>query len=350
MLDLIPIILLPFIVTVFITPVIKKIAEHIGALDIPNERKIHNKPIPRLGGLAIYCGFLVGYILFGSQNAQMNSVLIASFIIILVGVVDDIKPIPARYKFLGQLLAALILVFYGNFVMHDISAFGIYINFNVFAYLITIFFILGSINCINLIDGLDGLAAGISSIFFLTIGIIAFIRGPLGLEYILTFIMLGSTLGFLIYNFNPAEIFMGDSGSMFLGLIISVIALIGFKNVTVTSLVVPVLMLAIPILDTLFAILRRFLKGESISKPDRFHIHHQFLNRNFNQKETVLIIYFIDALFAYASIVYVLKDNVQGYIIYGILFVLVAIFLLKTNVLYDKENSRIKFFHKKKVK
>jgi len=352
MLDLLPKILIPFIFVVFFVPVVKKIAEHVGAMDIPNARKVHTKPMPRLGGLAIFGGFLVGYMIYGGTGSQqMNAVLIGSFIIVLTGVFDDIKPLQAKIKFLGQVLAACVLVFYGGFVMHDISAFGIYINFDIFSCILSVFFVLGCINCINLIDGLDGLASGISSIYFLTIGIISYIRGSNGLEYVLTFIMLGSTLGFLVHNFNPAEIFMGDSGSMFLGFIISALALMGFKNVTLTSLIVPLLILAIPILDTLFAIIRRTLKGESISTPDKFHIHHQLLKQNFSQRQTVLIIYLIDALFAYASIVYVLRDSRQGYIIYGILLVLVITFVAKTNIVFDKEKDiKGPFKVKKRVK
>ena len=329
-------VLITFIIGCSIVPFIRGVAKHVNALDIPNERKVHKKPMPRLGGVAIFLAFLCGYMVFGEASATMNSILISSFIIVLTGVVDDIKPLKASHKFLGQLFAACVIVFYGKIIMQDLSAFGIYVDFGIFAYPITLFFILGCINCMNLIDGLDGLAAGISAIYFATVGIIATMQGKFGLDFILTFIMLGSTLGFLVHNFNPASIFMGDSGSMFLGLIIAVIALLGFKNVTMTSLIIPLLILAIPILDTIFAILRRLLKGESISKPDKFHIHHQLLNRNLSQRVTVLIIYFINILFAACSIIYVLKDAVLGYISYGILLAIVLVFVFKTNVVFDK--------------
>lgn len=330
-------VLTTFIFVVFTVPFIKKVAAHVGALDMPNDRKIHKVPMPRLGGLAIFLGFLLGYMIFGTHSAIMNSILISSFIVVLAGVVDDIKPLNAGVKFVAQLAAACIIVFYGNILLKDISAFGLYIDFGIFAIPLTIFFILGCINCMNLIDGMDGLAAGISSIYFLTIGIIAVIQSKFGLDFVLTFVMLGSTLGFLVHNFNPASIFMGDSGSMFLGLIISVIALLGFKNVTMTSIIIPLLLLAIPILDTLFAILRRWLKGESISKPDKFHIHHQLLKRNLSQRATVIIIYVINMLFALASILYILKDRTIGYIVYGILFIVIALFVLKTNVVFEQE-------------
>ena len=350
MLEIMPMIIIPFLFTLFFVPIVRDIAFHVGAMDIPNERKVHKVPMPRLGGLAIFFGFLLGYMLYGTHSSQMNSILIGSFVIVLTGILDDIKPLKASVKFAGQLVAACILVFYGNFLMTNITAFGLDINFGPFSYFLTLFFILGCINCINLIDGLDGLAGGISSIYFLTIGIICVIQGSIGLDYVLTFIMLGSTLGFLVHNFNPATIFMGDSGSMFLGFIIATIALLGFKNVTLTSLIIPLLILAIPILDTLFAILRRMLKGESISTPDKFHIHHQLLKRNFSQRQTVVIVYLINLLFAFASIVYVLKDANLGYIIYGILLIIVTLFVVKTNVVYDTEEIKKKFHFKKKEK
>ncbi len=337
-----------FMFVLIATPFVKKIALHIGAVDMPNERKIHKKPMPRLGGIAIFLGFLLGYMLFGQPSSIMNSILIGSFIIVLTGVVDDIKPLKAIMKLAGQIISALVVVFYGEILLKDLSAFGLYIDFGIFAYPITIFFIVGCINCINLIDGLDGLSSGISAIYFLTIGIIATMQGKTGLDFVLAFVMFGSTLGFLIHNFYPARIFAGDSGSMFMGFIISIIALLGFKNVTMTSLLIPIFVLAIPILDTIFAIIRRFLKGERIFKPDRFHIHHQLLNLTFNQRTTVIIIYAIDLLFACASIVYVLKDKTLGYIVYGLLLAIVILFVTKTNVIMDHDLFMKKLRHSAK--
>ena len=330
-------VMVPFVFVVLIMPYVKRLANKIGAVDVPRSRHIHTKITPKLGGLAIFLGFLLGYMIFGTHSSMMNAVLIGSFLIILIGVIDDMVELGAKHKFLGQLAAALVIVCYGNILIEDVSAFGIYINFSWLSYPLTVFFILGCINCINLIDGIDGLSGGISSIYVLTIGIIATMQGKTGLDFIMAFIMLGSTLGFLVYNFHPATIFAGDSGSMFMGFIISVIALLGFKNVTMTSLIIPLLVLAIPILDTLFAILRRTLKHEKISQADRFHIHHQFLNRNFSQSATVLIILGVDLLFSAASIIYVLGDNNLGYIVYGILLVIVLTFVLTTNVIFDKK-------------
>lgn len=338
---IIMIVVTTFCFVALIMPFIKRLALQIGAVDMPRTRHIHSKPMPKMGGIGIFLGFLLGYMFFSEPSVQMNSILIGGFIIILIGLIDDMTELKPLIKFIGQLASACVIVFYGQFLLNDVSAFGIYLHFGVLAYPITIFFILGCINCINLIDGLDGLSSGISSIYFLTVGIIAVMQGKFGLDFVLSFVMLGSTLGFLVHNFHPASIFVGDSGSMFMGFIISVIALLGFKNVTMTSLIIPLLLIAIPILDTLFAIVRRLLKGESPSKADKFHIHHQLLNRNFSQTATVLIIYFIDLLFAFASILYVLQDRKLGYIIYGILTLIVLIFILKTNVVFDKDNNII---------
>ncbi len=336
-------VLIPFVIVVLITPYIRKIATQIKAIDIPRGRHKHKKNTPKLGGIAIFLGFLFGYMLFGTPSASMNAILIGSFILVLVGVVDDITELSAFTQFIGQLVAACVVVFYGNLLIKDISAFGIYMEFSWLSYPITLFFIIGCINCINLIDGLDGLSGGISAIYFLTIGIIATIQGKTGLDFILSFVMFGSVLGFLIYNFHPASIFAGDAGSNFMGFMISVVALFGFKNVTMTSLIIPLLVIAIPILDTLFAIIRRTIKGEKITQGDRFHIHHQLLNRNLSERTTVIIIYVIDLLFGFASIVYVLKDATLGYIIYGILLAIVLIFVANTNVVIDTEEVKRRF-------
>ena len=343
--DIIYMIIVPFLFVLAIIPFIKKVASHVGAMDIPNERKIHTKPMPRLGGLGIYMGFLLGYILFGEMSIRMNSILIGSFIIVLTGIFDDIKPIPAKIKFLFQIIAASVVAFYGQILLRDLSAFGLYINFGILSYPITVLFIVGIINCINLIDGLDGLAAGLASIYFMTIGIV--IVGWLhtfGLDATITFIMLGATLGFLCHNFNPAKIFMGDSGSMFLGYIIAVIALLGFKNVTMTTLLLPLCLLAIPVMDTLFAIIRRLVNKKPIDAPDKEHLHHQLLNLHLSHRNTVLVIYAADILFATAMLVYVLVDNTIGIIMYVILFIIILIFVMKTNIIIDhhKQNNSTK--------
>lgn len=343
--ELYEILLMIFIPMIFVgisIPLIKKIAFHINALDIPNERKIHKKPMPRLGGLGIFLGFLLGYMIFGNHTYLMNSILIGSFVLLITGIIDDINPLKAKEKLIGQIVASVIVVVYGGIILKDVSFFGIYINFGPLAYPITILFILGCINCMNLIDGLDGLAGGISAIFFLTIGIIAVFKGQFALATTLTLIMFGSTVGFLFHNFNPAKIFMGDSGSMFLGLMIAVITILGFKSVMMTSIIIPLFILVVPILDTTFAIIRRKLKGESVMTPDKCHLHHQLLKRNFSQRTTVLIIYLITILFSTASIIWILVDKTIGYIIYGVLMFIFIFLVFKTDILFDRKKERVK--------
>ena len=354
-LDASRIVLITFLFSVIIMFVMRKIAVHIGAVDVPrNEeehRHIHKKITPKLGALGIFLSFLLGYMLFGEQSIRMNSILIGSFVIILTGLIDDINPIKARYKLLGHILAAMVIVFYGGILLDNITAFGFNIDFGILSYPITILFIVACTNIINLIDGLDGLSGGICTIFFITIAIIGFYQGRSGsLVMILTLIMLGSTLGFLVHNFYPAKIFAGDCVT-FLGFIIAVITLLEFKGPALISFFVPVTILGIPILDTLFAIIRRLLKGQPPFQADRQHLHHQLLGMNFSQRSTVLILYFINILFAAASIFYTLRDPIIGEILYIIIFIIVIWFVLHTSIIYDRkanENKGLKKLFRRK--
>ena len=340
------------IIVALIIPLVKKIAEHINALDIPDARKVHTKPIPRLGGLGIFIGFLVGYMIFGQSTIQMNSILIGSFIIVLTGMIDDIKPISAKAKLFGQIFASCVIVFYGNILLNNVTILGLDINFGIFAYPITILFIVACTNIINLIDGLDGLSGGISSIFYLSTIVICFFQSRfMELELVLSLIMLGSTLGFLVHNFHPAKIFAGDSGALFMGFTIAVISLLGFKTTAITSIFIPLMILAVPILDTFFAIIRRLLKHQSISTPDKQHLHHQLLKMKFSHRNTVLIIYLITALFSTASILYTLNDTKDvfiGRIIYGILLVVVIIFVFKTDIITARKDKKLETTKTKK--
>ncbi len=339
------IVIVTFLASLILVPIVKKIAIHINAMDEPNERKIHKVPMPRLGGLAIFLAFLLGYILYGDVSTQMLSILIGGFLLILVGIVDDINPVKARYKLIAQIIAATIVVLYGELYFTNVTLLGFNIYFNEFwGSLTSIIFIVAITNAINLIDGLDGLAAGISSIYFLTIAIIAFILNRIGgLDVIISLIMLGSTLGFLFHNFPPAKIFMGDTGSLFLGFMISIIALLGYKVTTFTSLIVPIVILAIPIFDTVFAILRRLIKGQNIGVADKEHFHHQLLKMKYSPTKSILIIYVIDIAFAAVSIFYILGDNQIAIAIYVVLMILLLFVILKTDVLFEhkKKNANV---------
>ena len=338
------IILITFVSSLILVPFVRDIASHINAIDIPDKRKVHKKPMPRLGGLAIFISFLIGYMLFAPLTTQMISILIGGFLIIILGIIDDIKPLKASTKLWGQLMTAFVLVFYGEIYLTDLTLFGMHIALGAWTYPLSIFIIVACINAINLIDGLDGLAAGTSSIYFATIIVISTLLGRIeGLGFILCLIMLGSTLGFLYYNFNPASIFMGDTGSMFLGFMIAVVALLGFKTATLTSFLIPILILFIPILDTLLAILRRLIKGESIGKPDKEHVHFQLLNKTASVKKTVIIIYIINALFSAVSVLYAIGKTDIAIFLYIILMIIAIIFIFKTDILYKhKEKKAIK--------
>ena len=334
------IILITFISSLILVPLIKDIAIHINAMDIPDKRKVHKKPMPRLGGLAIFLSFLVGYMFFAPLTTQMISILIGSFLIILLGIIDDIKPLKATTKLWGQILVAIILVFYGKVYINELSFLGMNLDLGLWAYPLSLFITVACINSINLIDGLDGLAAGTSSIYFITIIIISILLGRTdSLGFILCLIMLGSTLGFLKYNFNPASIFMGDTGSMFLGFMVAVISLLGFKTATLTSFLIPILILFIQILDTLLAILRRLIKGESIGKPDKEHVHFQLLNKTSSVRKTVLIIYFINALFSAVSILYAIGKTNLAFGLYSLLMFISLIFIFKTDILYKHDKA-----------
>ena len=337
---IIKIVLVTFVFSICIMPIMKKIAHHIGAIDIPRSteqnRHIHKKPIPKLGGLGIFLAFIFGYMLFGQHSIKMNAILIGSFVIVLTGIIDDINDLRASRQLIGQLIAATIIVFYGGIVLTDLSAFGLSFHFGNLSKLVTILFIVGCINIINFTDGLDGLSGGVTSIFYLTTGIICFYQGRIGtLEITLTFIMLGATLGFLVHNFYPAKIFAGCC-SQFMGFIIAVISLLGFKGTALTSLFVPIIILGLPILDTLFAIIRRTLKGQPIFAADKQHFHHQLLGR-FSQRTAVLIIYGINILFALTSIFYVLKDPTAAKTVYIILMIIVIWFVCFTSIITDKK-------------
>ncbi len=337
------VVFISFLASALLVPFAKKCAIHVNAIDMPNARKVHKKPIPRMGGLAIFGSFLLGYMLFARTSIQMLSILIGGFIIVLTGIFDDIKPVWSKAKFLLQIVAACVVVFYGDIVLKDITFLGLYLKFpSPLDYIITIFFIVGITNAINLIDGLDGLASGVSAIYFATITIISYILFRMqGLETVLSLIMLGATLGFLLHNFHPAKIFLGDTGSYFLGFIISVISLLGYKGATLTTLIIPIVILAIPIFDTALAILRRLLKGEGIMAPDKEHFHHQLLKMKFSVTATVLIIYAINILFASVSVFFVLGDKKIAMAIYAGLMVLLLFLVMSTDILFE---------HKKKDK
>lgn len=336
------IVLVSFIFSAILMPFMIKISKHIGAMDVPKDkRRIHKKPMPKLGGLGMFGAFVFSYMLFGSNSTRMNAILLGGFVVILTGLIDDIKSIRSYQKLFGQIITALIIIFYGDILLQKIELLGYAMNFGVWAYPVTLFFIIGCINMINLIDGLDGLSGGVSAIFYLTIGTLSLIQLRFGtLELVLTFIMLGASLGFLLFNFYPAKIFAGDAGAMFMGYMIAIIALLGFKGAMLTSVAVPLVVLAVPILDTAFAIIRRIVRRQPIFEADKDHLHHQLLKRQFSQRRTVLTIYAINILFSLASIFMFVKNKKLGFIVYLVLFVILVWLIRQTSIIFPKEGSK----------
>ena len=314
--------ILCFITSILVTPLVKKLAYKIGATDKPNQRKVHEKIMPRLGGLAIYISFIIGYLVLRPEDEYAFAILLGSFIIVITGVLDDMFEISAKFKLFGQLLAAGIVVIYGGVQVDYINLpFGGILDFELLSIPITILWIVGITNAINLIDGLDGLAAGVSSIALITISGMAIIMGD-AFVTAMGFLLLGSTLGFLIYNFHPAKIFMGDTGALFLGYMISVLSLLGFKNVTMISFIVPIIILGVPISDTFFAIIRRIVHKQPLSSPDKSHLHHCLLRLGYSHRTTVLLIYGMAALFGLAAIVF---SQATVWVSIVVLFVLLLI-------------------------
>jgi UDP-GlcNAc:undecaprenyl-phosphate/decaprenyl-phosphate GlcNAc-1-phosphate transferase len=291
-----------FITVLAITPLVIKFAIYIGATDKPNNRKVHQKIMPRLGGLAIFIGVIVGYFTGGLNDAPLTGITIGAIIIVLLGIIDDKYELKAKYKLAGQLVAALIVAKTGLQIdLLNIPFIGEFDIDPVVAFPLTVFWIVAITNAINLIDGLDGLAAGISAIVISTIAIMAGINGNV-MILTLSLVVLGATLGFLFYNFHPAKIFMGDTGALFLGYSISIISLLGvYKSVTLFSFVIPVIILGVPVFDTTFAILRRLANKKPISSPDKGHLHHRLLSLGLSHRGTVLTIYFLSIVFSVAA-------------------------------------------------
>ena len=292
------------------TPLVMMLASRTGALDMPDARKVHKKPIPRIGGIGIYAAFIISMVLvrmFAELTGELlwgvSGLILSGTLIMLVGIIDDYKNLPAKLKLLGQIFAAAVLVL-GFDVRIDFitDPFGDYIYLEWFAVPATIFWLVGLSNTINLIDGLDGLAAGVSMIAALTIMFVALEQNVLIIA-VLTAALAGAAFGFLFFNFNPASIFMGDSGALFLGFMLAGISVIGAVKCAATiALVVPILALGLPILDTAFAIVRRYRGGVPIFRPDKGHLHHRLLGLGFTQRQAVLLMYVISALLGLSAV------------------------------------------------
>jgi len=297
------------LLALIVTPIIVWIAHRLKVTDFINPRKIHTKSIPRIGGVAVFISstaLIITVLLldnsigqaFRSMRAQVVTLLAAGLFIFLVGLVDDMRPISAWYKLFAQIAAAAALPLAGVKI-ESINVANLFtINFGWLSLPITVFWITGVINAVNLIDGLDGLAAGISAVTCAIIAVFALsINQPLMVIFMLA--LLGSLSGFLFFNFNPARIFLGDCGSMFLGFLLgSASVMCAFKSGTIVALALPALALGLPIFDTAFSVLRRYLGRWGIMSPDRSHLHHRLLDMGLRHRHVVIIMYGITLLAA----------------------------------------------------
>lgn len=329
---------LALVFSLLLVPQVARLAIKIGAVDQPNARKVHKKVMPRMGGLAIYVSFFVVLFLWESFSRELMGLFLGGTVLVIVGIIDDMKDIPAKVKLCGQILAACIVVASGVRVEFMTNIFfGGMFPLSAFSAPFTVLWIVAIINAINLIDGLDGLAAGISVISAATMAIVGYASGQYMMAS-MAMILIGSTLGFLKYNFHPAQIFMGDTGSMFLGYNLAVFAVLGFaKSFTLLSLVPPILVLAIPILDTLFAIIRRKMNHKPIFKPDKHHLHHCLLNYGFSHRDTVLIIYTVSAILAICGLIMTYLNSTQGICLLTVISVLIIYGAMKLGVIGKRD-------------
>ena len=308
---------LTMILALLITPLIKKLAFKIGAVDIPNSRRVNTKVMPTAGGLAIYIAFSISVLFFFPDLIPFKyglHLVISSGIVVITGLIDDVFELKPKQKLIGILIAALYVCFVFDVTVSTISLPHIgLIPLEWLSYPFTILWIAGLTNAINLVDGLDGLASGISIIALATIGIVGYVAsatGAVNLQVPLTiFILLMSTLGFFPFNFYPAKIFLGDTGALFLGFLISVLSIQGLKNATMITLITPLIILGVPLTDTIFAMIRRRLNNRPISSADKMHLHHRLLSLGFTHRGAVLTIYCLAMIFSIIALLYMFANT-----------------------------------------
>lgn len=286
---------LAFVAALLTTPLFRRLAIQFGAVAKPVQRSVHTTPVPYFGGAGLYLAFALATLATaGYETPAVQGILLGGGLITLLGAIDDLYNIRPVYKILGQLAAAAALIPFGVVIEYINNPSGGFLYFGWLEIPITLFWVVAIINVMNLIDGLDGLAAGIGAIAAATLLISALQVGAPFVAIVMTAALLGSSLGFLPYNFNPAKIFMGDAGAMFLGFALAAVSVEGsLKSPTAVALAVPVLALGIPIFDTAFAIFRRWREGRPIAEADRAHIHHRLLELGLSHREVVLVMYMI---------------------------------------------------------
>jgi UDP-N-acetylmuramyl pentapeptide phosphotransferase/UDP-N-acetylglucosamine-1-phosphate transferase len=330
------------VISAVLTPFVKKFAIKMKVIDIPKDnRRIHKKPIPLLGGLAIYFSFILTLILkSGSLSKSEMGIMIGATIIVIGGFLDDKFDIKPWHKLLVQMASALSLIIYGiriELITNPISSSDLYISIGILSIPLTIIWVVGITNALNLIDGLDGLAAGVAFISAVTIFIIALLNNR-SEAAVLTVILAGSILGFLPYNFNPATIFMGDTGAQLLGFLLAAISIEGaIKSAAAFAIAVPILALGIPIYDILFAMIRRKLNGRPIMQADKGHLHHRLLDMGLTQRQAVIIMYLISAVLGSFAIIAMQVSTQRSYFLLAMVMVVLVMVAWKFGFFEHRE-------------
>ena len=334
--------LVALVVSFLMTPVVKTFAYKVGAIDVPKDaRRMHKVPIPRLGGLAIFIGFIVSILLFVKITPEMKSILLGAVIIVVLGVVDDIMALPALLKFVVQIVAALIPALSGvqiiAFSNPNIFSDNLYWVLGNLSIPFTVLWIVAITNSVNLIDGLDGLANGVSAISATTMLVIALVGGQSQVAIVLA-ALVGACVGFMPYNMNPAKMFMGDTGATFLGYILATMSIQGlFKYYAVISFVVPFLILGLPIFDTSFAFIRRIAHGQSPMHAGRSHIHHRLIDMGLNQKQAVATLYVISAILGLSAVVLTTGGEQKAMLLF---LTLCIVAVVAARVVFPKEVTK----------
>lgn len=329
------------IISFVMTPPARRLAIKVGAMDVPKDaRKIHSKPMPYFGGLAIYVAIISCMFVYMPHTKTNVSIMIGATIIVLAGVVDDMYDMPAKVKLLLQVIAALVAIYGGvriHFITNPLSSTGMSYLLSWLSFPITLFWLVGITNTINLIDGIDGLASGVASIAATTL---LFTAANMGHDFIVMqcAIIAGASLGFLPFNFNPAKIFMGDTGALLLGYMLAVTSVLGMvKSVAAVALAVPIFALGLPIFDTAFAIIRRYINKKPIMQADKEHLHHKLMKSGLNQRQTVLIMYFISMMLGIVAVLIADADPFKGIILATISVLVVFYFAKKAGLFKRKE-------------
>lgn len=333
--------ILSAIISFIVAPIFIKLSYKFGFVDYPNHRKQHAKPMPFSGGISIFVSFVITLIIARPIEPEYIPIILGGGLIVLIGIIDDKYDLKPSIKFIGQLVVITIPVMFGV-VIDTITPFGITVDFGIFAIPFTYLWIAVIINAVNLIDGLDGLASGVTVIALASIAVIAILQNNIFVMMI-SVILIGSTLGVLYYNFYPAKLFLGDNGSMFLGYVLGVLSILGFKNVTFFSILFPIIILGVPFIDITFAAVRRYREGVSLTRADRGHLHHKLQYLGFTHRQSVILLYLMATLFAFASVILYLSTVTGAVLICLLLILSVAIIVEATDLIGSTRRPILRF-------